>query len=123
MERKTKPNWWIPFSFVPLMIIAILLESHLTYAAEIHEIVDSGIVIVTFGSMLGWMRLNADKLMEEDGVKEHWVFTEESIDEDENEEIEFPNDLIPEPTHEPLTQHTRTATGLRDIDSNKGRYN
>ncbi len=123
MERKIKPNWWIPFSFVPLMIVAILLESRLQYATQIHEIVDSGIVIVAFGSMLGWMHLNADKLMEEDSAKEHWVFTEESIDDDEDEEIEFPNDLISEPTHEPLIQHTRTATGLRDIDSNKGRYN
>ncbi len=123
MERKTKPNWWIPFSFVPLMIIAILLESHLTYAVQIHEIVDSGIVIVAFGSMLGWMRLNADKLMEEDSAKEHWVFTEEPCDDDENEETEFPNDLFPELTHEPLTQQARTVTGLRSIDSNKGRYN
>ncbi len=122
MERKTKANWWIPFSFVPLMIVAILLESHLTYATAIHEIVDSGIVIVMFGSMLLWVRLNSDKLMEEDSAEEHWVFMEEPC-EDEDGETEFPSDFIPEPTHEPLTQHAHSVIGLRAIDSNKGRYN
>ena len=121
MKRTTKPNWWIPFSFVPLMIVAILLESHLTYAAAIHELVDSGIVIVMFGSMLGWMRLNADKLAEEDRAKEKWVFTEEPCA--DHDEIEFRNDLIPELTHEPLTQPAQTAVGLGEIDSHKGRYN
>ena len=124
MKQKSKPNWWIPFSFVPLMIVAILLESQIKYAVQIHEIVDGSIVIVMFSAMLGWMHLNADKLMEEDSAKEHWVFTEEPCDDDGAvEEIEFRNDLIPELTNEPLTQPARTAVGLRSIDSNKGRYN
>lgn len=125
MKHNTKPNWWVPFSFVPLMIVAILLESHLSYPTAVHEIADSGIVIATFSLMVGWVHLNADKLSEEDYAKERWIFTEEPSDgdDDEDNEIDFSNDLIPEPTHEPLTQPAHTAIGLRDIDTNKGRYN
>ncbi len=122
MERKIKPNWWIPFSFVPLMIVAILLESHLKYAVEVHEIVDVGIVIATFSLMVGWVRINSTALMEEDSAREHWVFMEESNG-DEDFEIEMPTDLIPELTHLSTAQPTSRNIGLRNIDSTKGRYN
>lgn len=124
MERKTKPNWWIPFSCVPLMIVAILLESRLQYAVEIHEIVDSGIVILAFSLMVGWVRVNAAALEAEESAKERWIFMEEPGN-TETSEFELPEESISEPTHVPSVQHIHSGAGLRNsnIDPSKGRYN
>ncbi|MBI5033829.1 MAG: hypothetical protein HZB51_25200 [Chloroflexi bacterium] len=124
MEHKTKPNWWIPFSFVPLMIVALLIESQFKYALEVHEIVDSGIVIATFGLMVGWVRINAVALEEADHSRERWVFIEEPSDA-ETLKLELPEESISEPTHMPAIPHSHPAAGSRraDIVPNKGRYN
>ena len=122
MKRKSKPNWWIPFSFVPLMIIALLLESQIKYAVEIHEIVDSGIVIATFGLMVGWVGINAQAIAEQDSTKEQWIFIEEPYD-DKDFKIEMPTDLTSERTQRLTVQPTTGQVGLRDSDSLKSRYN
>lgn len=122
MERRSKPNWWIAFALVPLMIVAFLIDSQFKYVTEVHEIVDGGIVIATFGLMFGWVHANAAALQEEEIAKEHWVFIEEPSD-DEHVEIQVPADLIPEPTHEPAAPHAHADVSVRYIDPDKGRYN
>ncbi len=122
MERRSKPNWWIVFALVPLMIVALLIDSQFKYAIEVHEIVDGGIVVATFGLMFGWMHANTAALEEGEYSKEHWVIREEPY-ENEYVEIEVPTDLIPEPTHEPTAPHTDADATVRHIDPDKGRYN
>jgi hypothetical protein len=108
MERKSKPNWWVAFAIVPLMIVAILIESQFKYEAGVHEVADCAIVIVSFGLMVGWMRSNEAALMEEEIAKEHWVFTEEEID-DEDWELKLPFDSVREETHLPSPRQRRAA--------------
>jgi hypothetical protein len=124
MERKSKPNWWVAFAIVPLMIVAILIESQFKYEAGVHEVADCAIVIVSFGLMVGWMRSNEAALMEEEIAKEHWVFTEEDFD-DENEELEIPFDSAREQTYIPSPRRKRVAADWSIVENipNKGRYN
>jgi hypothetical protein len=123
MERKSKPNWWLVFAIVPLMIVAILVESQFKYPAEVHEVADCAIVVVSFGLMVGWMRSNEAALEEEEITKEHWVFMEESGD-DETWEFEIPTDPVPQTTN-PRPKRKRVGTGRSISDSmpSKGRYN
>ena len=125
MEHKSKPNWWVAFAIVPLMIVAILVESQFKYAAGIHEVADCAIVIVSFGLMVGWMRSNEAALEEEEIAKEHWVFTEVTSG-DEPWQFELPSDLMPERKHLPSAQPRSFADAewpALDSIPNKGRYN
>ncbi len=123
MERKSKPNWWLVFAIVPLMIVAILVESQFKYPAGVHEVADCAIVIVSFGLVVGWMRSNESALEEEEIAKEHWVFMEEPSD-DEALEYEIPVDPIPGTTHARSTKRKRTGAGRSTSDSMpiRGRY-
>ena len=124
MERKSKPNWLVAFAIVPLMIVAILIESQFKYEAGVHEVADCAIVIVSFGLMVGWTRSNEAALMEEEIAKEHWVFTEEEIG-GENRELEIPIDPAWEKTHIPSPRRKRAGadwTMVGNIPS-KGRNN
>ena len=124
MERKSKPNWLVAFAIVPLMIIAILIESQFKYEAGVHEVADCAIVIVSFGLMVGWMRSNEAALLEEEIAKEHWVFTEEEIDY-ENEELEIPIDSVRKETYLPSPRRKRVAADWSTVENSpsKGRYN
>jgi hypothetical protein len=124
MKRKSKPNWWVAFAIVPVMIVAILIESQFKYEAGVHEVADCAIVIVSFGLMVGWMRSNEAALMEEEIAKEHWVFTEEDID-DENWELEIPIDFVREEALLPSPRRKRVAGDWSTIENipSKGRNN
>lgn len=124
MERKSKPNWWIIFAIVPLMLVAILVESRFKYPPEVHELADCAIVIVSFGLMVGWMRSNESALMEEEIAREHWVFMEEPND-DETSELEIPIESTLEREYLPSPDRKRVKSGWSVIDTipSKGRYN
>ena len=124
MERKSKPNWWVVFAIVPLMIIAILIESQFKYEAGVHEVADCVIVVVSFGLMVSWMRSNEAALEEEEIAKEHWVFTEEETD-DENWGRQVPIDSAREKMHLQAPQRKRSTAGWSTIENipSKGRYN
>ena len=124
MESKSKPNWWVVFAIVPLMIVAILIESHFKYEAGVHEVADCVIVVVSFGLMVGWMRSNEAALEEEEVAKEHWVFTEEETA-DENWERQAPIDSVREKIHLQAPQLKRSSAGWSAIENipSRGRYN
>ena len=81
-------------------------------------------MIVSFGLMVGWMRSNEAALLEEEIAKEHWVFTEEEIDY-ENEELEIPIDTVRDEAHVPSPQRRRVAADWSTLENipSKGRYN
>lgn len=123
MVRKSKPNWWLLFAILPLMIVAILVESQFKYPAQVHEVADGAIVVVSFGLMVGWMRSNEAALEEQEAAKEHWVFFEEP-DEDESEEFEYPVELPTEKSLRPSSRERVDAGwGAPEGTSAKGRYN
>src|SRR5512135_701617 len=127
MERKSKPNWLLVVAIVPLMIIAILVESQFKYPAGVHEVADCAIVIVSFGLMVGWMRSNAAALEAEEIAKERWVFTEESInvEAEETEEFVMPVDSFTVRKHLPKAprRHVGAARSAIDTAQSKGRFN
>ena len=122
MERKSKPNWWLVFAIAPLMIVAILVESQFKYPAEVHEVADCAIVVVSFGLMVGWMRSNEAALEEEEIRKEHWVFIEEPGN-DETWEFEVPTDPVPQTNPRPKRKRVGAGRSMSDSMPSKGRYN
>ncbi len=73
MVRRQKPNWWLLYLTVPLMLAVLVLEGHMSYALVIHRIAEFGIVLMGFGSMLLWVRANEGGLIDEEIEKEPWT--------------------------------------------------
>jgi hypothetical protein len=73
MVRKQKPNWWLVYALVPLVIGSLILEGQLSIPPVIHRIAESGIVLMGFGSMLLWVRANEGALIDEEIEKEPWT--------------------------------------------------
>lgn len=73
MERKRKPNWWLLYLTVPLMIVLLVLEARMPYPLVVHRIAEFAIVLVSFGLMAVWMRANQGALVDEGMVKERWA--------------------------------------------------
>lgn len=62
--KHRKIAWWQLYSLVPIMI-GLLLAEHLVPLNNLSaEIVDVGIVILTFSLMFGWVHINAGRLEE-----------------------------------------------------------
>lgn len=56
--KTRKANWWLLYATVPLMIIALVIESRMTYTQTTHQVAEIGIVIVAFGLMALWVQAN-----------------------------------------------------------------
>ncbi len=73
MERKFKPNWWLLYLTVPLMIGLLFLEGHLQASPQVHRIMEFGIVVIGFGLMAMWVRANEGALVNEEMDRERWM--------------------------------------------------
>ncbi len=114
MEKGNKPNWWLLYLTVPLMIGALVVESQLGASEEAHRVMEFGIVVVCFGLMWLWVRANESALVYQEYVKRQWrmdsnVFEEPDLD---------PNDLpLADTVDEPEPEYDLEAS------PSKGRYN
>lgn len=72
MERTKKPNWWLLYLTVPLMVILLVLQGEIPSPASVHEILEIGIVLACFGLMAVWVQANQAALMNEQFEREHW---------------------------------------------------
>ncbi len=73
MVRKQKPNWWLLYLTVPLMLALLVLESQIPYSLVFHRIVEFAIVLLGFGLMFVWVRANEGAMINEEREKEWWV--------------------------------------------------
>jgi hypothetical protein len=58
-NKERKPAWWQLYILVPVMLALILVEQSDPLPGIASEIVDLGVVVLTFGAMLAWMRINS----------------------------------------------------------------
>jgi hypothetical protein len=65
-----RPAWWQLYILFPLMIGLILLEQFRPLPETAPELVDVGIVMLSFGAMLGWMRINSGLIESEEMQKD-----------------------------------------------------
>ena len=68
-----KPAWWQLYALVPLMVGLLLAEHWDPFPGISPEIVDLGVVALTFSAMLFWMRLNSG-LIEYDEMRRDKTF-------------------------------------------------
>jgi hypothetical protein len=66
--KQYKPMWWQLYILVPVMIGMILVEQLDPMPGISSEFVDLGVVVLTFGMMLAWMRINSG-LIESDEME------------------------------------------------------
>ena len=57
--QQHKPAWWQLYILVPVMLGLILVEQLDPLPGISSEIVDLSVVVLTFGTMLAWMRINS----------------------------------------------------------------
>ncbi len=60
--QNQKPAWWQLFMLVPLMFVLLVIEHLAPLPGVSDEIVDVGIVALTFIAMIGWVQLNSGLL-------------------------------------------------------------
>ena len=58
-NKEHKPAWWQLYILVPVMLGLILVEQLHPLPGIAAEIVDLSVVVLTFGAMLAWMRINS----------------------------------------------------------------
>jgi len=68
LNQEHKPAWWQLYILVPVMLGLILVEQLDPLPGISSEIVDLSVVVLTFGMMLAWMRINSG-LIEYDGME------------------------------------------------------
>jgi hypothetical protein len=59
LNKERKPAWWQLYILVPVMLGLILVEQLDPLPGIASEIVDLSVVVLTFGTMLAWMRINS----------------------------------------------------------------
>jgi hypothetical protein len=60
--QNRKPAWWQLFLLVPIMFVLLILEHYVPLPGVSAEIVDAGIVVLTFAAMLVWVHVNGGLL-------------------------------------------------------------
>ena len=66
--QQHKPAWWQLYILVPVMLGLILVEQLDPLPGIASEIVDLSVVVLTFGAMWAWMRINSG-LVESDEME------------------------------------------------------
>lgn len=93
--RQHKPAWWQLYALVPLMVGLILIEHWDPFPGVASEVVALGIVVLTFGVMLAWMRLNSGVIeydeMQRDNTFQHLRITVYDPQADSSQDAEKPN--------------------------------
>ena len=64
MSARPKPQWWLLYAVIPLMIVLFALESQMHGSLIEHRVMEFGIVLLTFGLMAMWVRANEAALIE-----------------------------------------------------------
>ena len=59
LNKERKPAWWQLYILVPVMLGLILVEQLDPLPGIASEFVDLSVVVLTFGTMLAWMRINS----------------------------------------------------------------
>ena len=59
LNKERKPAWWQLYILVPVMLGLILIEQLDPLPGISPEIADVSVVVLTFGTMLAWMRINS----------------------------------------------------------------
>jgi hypothetical protein len=140
MERKLKPNWWLLYLTVPLMIGLLILEGRLSSPPLVHQIMELGIVVVSFGLMAVWVQANAGALQEEATDRDLWILVSQPGDDESETDTPHPSaghdqdkerELYPRsgnasrpeaPAWGDLADDLSNSFQL-EAGSNKGRYN
>ncbi len=65
-KKQRKPIWLIPYSFVVLMIVALILEGKDGLPGWANEVAGIGIVIIVFGAIALWVHFNTATLLDEE---------------------------------------------------------
>ncbi len=65
-NKPRKPSWLIPFAFVILMGVILLLESQDGLPVWANDVAGVLVVLAAFGAITFWVHANAAALMEED---------------------------------------------------------
>ena len=64
--KQCKPSWWVLYALLVLMIVAFVFESKDGLPPWANQVADIGIVLVVFGAMALWVRLNLSALTAEE---------------------------------------------------------
>jgi hypothetical protein len=64
-----KPNWWLLFLLIPLMLALLVVVPQFFRASLSGEIADGTVVVAIFGLMLLWVRANESALVWEEAQK------------------------------------------------------
>ncbi len=112
MVQKRKPNWWLLYLTVPLMLGLLIVESQMHYSLLVHRMAEFAIVLLGFGLMFLWVRANQGAMIDEEIEKEPWT-------------------IQPDPAREARNRVWPPADGCDDGDeypysepsATKGRYN
>lgn len=112
METKRKPNWWLLYLTVPLMIILLLLQARMSSPPEIHEALGFGIVLGCFGLMAVWVQANQAALMNEEFEKEHWRLVQDRKEEPDRDPHHLPlADIADGTDQDPFQREARPTEG------------
>ena len=66
LKKQSKPKWFILYALVVLMIAAFVIEGKDGLPSWANELVDFGIVIFVFATMIFWIRMNASTLWQDE---------------------------------------------------------
>jgi hypothetical protein len=96
--KQRKLAWWQLFALVPIMLGLMVIEQLAPLPGVSPEIVDVGIVLLTFGAMIAWVNINAGLLewyyIEKDEMQDNFRVTvyepkPHTSDEDSSEAMQF----------------------------------
>lgn len=62
----SRPKWWRLYALGPLMMGLLILESRFALSPAIHQALEGGIILVTFGLMVLWVHANRAALEDEE---------------------------------------------------------
>ncbi len=63
MQHKRK--WWLLFAIFPLSVGLLWLDGRLTLQPQGHQLLEMGIVLISFGLMALWVRANQAEIARE----------------------------------------------------------
>ena len=66
VKNQPKPAWWVLYALIALMLLVLALESLDGLPAWANEIASIVIVLMVFGGMLLWVRVNSSSLWNEE---------------------------------------------------------
>jgi hypothetical protein len=97
--QQHKPAWWQLYILVPVMLGLILIEQLDPLPGISPEIADVSVVVLTFGTMLAWMRINSGLIeyeeMEKDESLRHLKITLYDPQSDTSNEVGESNLWLP----------------------------